>query len=241
MRANWQVVVIISSMNGLIDELKRSDRRSISIVVGTDGKVIVRAPRKTPAGVIDLFVSSKQEWIESTKVKMLARKPRPQEKDILKDGLLLLGEPIRVTVTDEKSVHYDNINRILYLPNRPLPQISIILEKFYKSQARVYLSGRLNQLAAKTGYQVEKFRLSSARTRWGSCSGKGTISLNWKLLLAPKAVVDYVIIHELCHLDHMNHSPAFWKRVGTHLPDYQRHRDWLKKNGNTLTLEGIKI
>ena len=228
-------------MNGLIDELKRSDRRSISIVVGTDGKVIVRAPRKTPVGVIDLFVRSKKEWIESTKIKVLARKTKLQERDILKDGLLLLGEPIRVTIVDEKFVHYDNINRVLYLPHCSLPQISIILEKFYKSQARSYLGGRLNELAAQNGFRVEKFRLSSARTRWGSCSEKGTISLNWKLLFAPKSVVDYVIIHELCHLDFMNHSPAFWKRVGSHLPDYQRHRDWLEKNGNTLTLEGIKI
>jgi len=228
-------------MYELIDELKRSDRRSISIVVGTDGKVIVHAPRKMSLGVIELFVLLKKEWIETSRTKMMAGTPTVDEKDILKDGLTLLGEPVRVVIADGKSVRYDSINRVMKIPRLTIPQITLTLEKFYKSQARSYLSRRLNELASQTGYRVEKFRLSSARTRWGSCSAKGTISLNWRLILAPKSVVDYVIIHELSHLDHMNHSPAFWNRVRSHLPGYQGYRDWLKKNGKTLTLEGIKI
>lgn len=82
----------------------------------------------------------------------------------------------------------------------------------------------------------EKLRISSARTRWGSCSAKGTISLTWRLVMAPPEILDYVIVHELAHLKVKNHSSAFWKVVETYLPGYQNQRKWLKQNGHTLDL-----
>lgn len=228
-------------MNELIDEIKRSDRRSISIVVETDGKVVVRAPKHLSMVYIEGFIRSKQDWIIVTRNKMRVRKAQTQEREILKEGLPLFGEQIRVELIESRSARFDDKANVLQLPVLSRQQTIKILEKFYKNQARSYLSDRLKSLATQLGYQVGRFRLSSAKTRWGSCSGKGTISLNWKLALAPISVVDYVIVHELCHLAQMNHSSAFWERLGTHIPNYQAHRDWLKKNGKTLTLEGIKI
>ena len=95
-------------------------------------------------------------------------------------------------------------------------------------KARKYLPYRLEYLAKKHGYRFERCRLSHANTRWGSCSSNGTISLNIGLMKLPEALRDYVILHELAHLNHMNHSSAFWAEVGAHDPRYKEHRKKLK-------------
>jgi len=97
-----------------------------------------------------------------------------------------------------------------------------------KKKARKYLTQRLQELASANGFTYEKIRISSARTRWGSCSMKGTISLNIALMTLPKHLSDYVILHELTHTDYMSHSPDFWKRVGEVCPNYKKHRKDLK-------------
>jgi predicted metal-dependent hydrolase len=90
--------------------------------------------------------------------------------------------------------------------------------------------------AAQHGFQPGRIRITSARTRWGSCSSKGTLSFTWRLVMAPLEVVDYVVIHELAHLRVKNHSQVFWDSVAALMPDYKRHVTWLKKNGRFLTL-----
>jgi len=111
-----------------------------------------------------------------------------------------------------------------------------LFQKLYRKLARAYLRRRLEQLARLNGFNFKKFRLSSARTRWGSCSAKGTISLTWRLILAPPEIIDYVIIHELAHTREKNHSRAFWNLVAKHLPDFRQRRRWLKQNGFRLNI-----
>ena len=86
------------------------------------------------------------------------------------------------------------------------------------------------------GVKCEKWTIRYMKTRWGSCSSRGNLNFNWRLMLAPPRVLDYVVVHELCHRKHMDHSPAFWQEVGNLLPDYKTLRKWLKDNGNTLIL-----
>ncbi|MBQ9984658.1 MAG: M48 family metallopeptidase [Lachnospiraceae bacterium] len=101
-----------------------------------------------------------------------------------------------------------------------------------REKARMVLTGRTEFFAGKLGVTYNKIRIGSQRTRWGSCSSKGTISYNWKLILMPEAVRDYVVVHELCHLLEMNHSPQFWKVVEEIIPNYKEYRRWLKENGS---------
>ncbi len=116
----------------------------------------------------------------------------------------------------------------------------LALEKRYKEAAREYIPKRADYyLAAYPDLFPRCYSRISVReqkTRWGSCSSKGTLSFNWKLMLAPPAILDYVIVHELCHLAHMNHSAGFWSCVAAILPDYKERRKWLKDHGNELTL-----
>lgn len=103
-----------------------------------------------------------------------------------------------------------------------------------RKQFSPYLVKRTHELAQQFGFDVKKIVIREQSTRWGSCSSTGTLSLNWRLLLAPTVVSDYVIIHELCHIKEMNHSKSFWALVAQFMPDYKRHKLWLKVNGREI-------
>lgn len=108
------------------------------------------------------------------------------------------------------------------------------LVRRYRKAATEYIPKRVDYYLTLTGGHYERITIREQKTRWGSCSSNGTLSFNWRLMLAPPRVLDYVIVHELCHLTHMNHSKAFWDAVEKVMPDYREYRLWLKNNGSTL-------
>lgn len=110
------------------------------------------------------------------------------------------------------------------------------LEKRYIDAAREYFPKRAAYFLPLTGGSFNRITVRDQKTRWGSCSARGTLSFNWRLMLAPPAVLDYVVVHELCHLTHMDHSKAFWSLVESVCPNYRAHRKWLKEHGQELIL-----
>lgn len=104
--------------------------------------------------------------------------------------------------------------------------------RILREQAREILTEKTNVYVQQLGVSYNKIRIGNQTTRWGSCSSKGTISYNWKLVLMPEAIMDYVVVHEVCHLKEMNHSSQFWQLVSRVLPDYEQRRAWLKQHGN---------
>ncbi len=134
--------------------------------------------------------------------------------------------------------HYLNI--MAKKNSRPHYDLSAVqqaaLEKRYKDAAKEYFPKRVAYFQPLTGGTYHRIAIRDQKTRWGSCSSKGTLSFNWRLMLAPPSVLDYVVVHELCHLTHMNHSAAFWAHVESVYPDYRIARKWLKEHGNELTL-----
>lgn len=111
------------------------------------------------------------------------------------------------------------------------------LEKRYRNAARLQFESRVAYYHPLTGGHFTSITVRDQKTRWGSCSSRGTLSFNYRLIFAPSTVLDYVVVHELCHLTHMNHSKDFWNMVGTILPDYKSCRKWLRDHGHELTLE----
>ena len=111
---------------------------------------------------------------------------------------------------------------------------TLALEKRYRDAAKDYIPKRVEYYHQFTGGRYTKITIRDQKTRWGSCSSNGTLSFSFRLMMAPPRVLDYVVVHELCHLTHMNHSKEFWNMVQTILPDYKEHRKWLKENGHTL-------
>lgn len=116
----------------------------------------------------------------------------------------------------------------------------LALEKKYRIAAKTYIPQRVAYYTEHYDYLIRRdyssITIRDQKTRWGSCSSRGTLSFNWRLMLAPLNILDYVIVHELCHLTHMNHSKDFWNCVETILPDYKERRKWLKEHGHELTL-----
>lgn len=113
----------------------------------------------------------------------------------------------------------------------------IRLEAIYREAAKEYFPKRVYHFAHILGVSYGNITIRDQKTRWGSCSSKGNLSFNWRLILAPPNVLDYVVVHELCHRKEMNHSPKFWALVESVMPDYKQYRKWLKENGNKLTLQ----
>lgn len=124
--------------------------------------------------------------------------------------------------------------------NRPVSDLTdtqrAALEKRYIDAAKEYFPKRVAYFHQFTGGTYNRITIRDQKTRWGSCSARGTLSFNWRLMLAPPAILDYVVVHELCHLTHMDHSPAFWQAVEEVCPDYRTARKWLKDHGQELVL-----
>lgn len=110
------------------------------------------------------------------------------------------------------------------------------LERWYRRMARVEIAAKLDRACEITENSYARLTIRDQRTRWASCSQSGTMSFSWRLLLAPEAVVDYVVWHEVCHLEQMDHSRKFWALVAHHCPDYRAHAAWLRANAATLAL-----
>ncbi|HEX4364210.1 MAG TPA: SprT family zinc-dependent metalloprotease, partial [Solirubrobacteraceae bacterium] len=113
---------------------------------------------------------------------------------------------------------------------------SVAIERWYRRAAAKEIAPRLDVAAQTLGTTYSALSIRGQRTRWGSCSARGAMSFNWRLLLAPEAVLDYVVWHEACHLRVMDHSPVFWALVRRHCPGYEEQRRWLRRHGATLVL-----
>ena len=224
-------------MSVQIDEFIRARRRTISIQVRPDGQVVVRAPLRVAEKVVRAFVESKAGWIERKKAEAAKYVPAPAKQ--FKDGerFLLLGReiPLRVAVSQRAAL---SLADEFVLSQRALPNAAAVFEKWYKAYALEVLNERVKLYAARHGFAPGRIRITSARTRWGSCSSTGTLSFTWRLVMAPLDVVDYVVIHELAHLKVKNHSKIFWGSVAALMPDYKRRMAWLKANRHLMTLVG---
>ena len=112
-----------------------------------------------------------------------------------------------------------------------------VMDRRYRQAAREYFTKRCAHYHQFTGGCYRRITIRDQKTRWGSCSSTGTLSFNYRLMFAPPRVLDYVVVHELCHLTHMNHSREFWNLVSAVMPDYQKYKAWLKEHGQELNIE----
>ena len=218
-----------------VDRIIRSKRKTLAIVVKPDGSILVRAPLRASNAVIQGFIEKHQDWIEKHRAKALAAVPPPARQYVPGEMFLYLGTayPLELVAGAREPLHLDGMFK---LAASRQPQAAQVFERWYREQARQVLAERVEFLAHQYDFQYQGIRITSARTRWGSCSATGALSFSWRLILAPHSVVDYVVIHELVHTVVQNHSKKFWHRVGTILPEYQQHRKWLREHGRELLI-----
>ena len=221
----------------IIDRIIFSHRRTIALIIQPDGTLTVRAPQRMPERRIREFVEGHADWIHKKQVQIQAA-PSPQKKQYLDGELFLfLGKEYPLKITAYSRTRLILQENIFHISKANLPRARESFIHWYKSQARDVLSGRVSLHAQMNGFAWKQIRISSARTRWGSCSTTGNLSFTWRLVLAPLEVIDYVVIHELVHTTIKNHSPAFWHRVAEIMPGYKQQVTWLKRNGRFLSLD----
>lgn len=210
--------------------IRRSTRaRRVRVTVDPDGSVTVTLPRKAPEKAAAEAVQELAPWIARRR-RVLARAAAenartPGTLPYLGTTLHLKAEPGRTRVHRRGDT--------LLVPDRdPLPAI----ERWYRRQARVEVAPRLDAATGRAGTRYTALTIRGQRTRWASCSSTGAMSFNWRLLLAPPEILDYVVEHEVCHLEVMDHSPRFWALLASRVPDWKAHAAWLRRYGSTLTL-----
>ncbi|MGN1089385.1 MAG: M48 family metallopeptidase [Huintestinicola sp.] len=219
-------------------ELIRSSRKTLAITVDKNGKLIVRAPMKMPQETIDSFVNEKAQWIKKhTDAAEQHSYDRSSRLAVPPEALPFLGGMCPV----KNITPYGYIDGCFNLPpDTSLEELIPYLRRLYAAVAKEALVSRTRLLADRMGVQISDIKINSARTRWGSCSSQKVINLSWKLLAADPKLIDYVIVHELCHTIHMNHSPAFWEMVGSVIPDYKERRQELKSVQKILGEFGLE-
>ncbi len=210
------------------DEIIRSKRKTLSIVVDASGRLLVRAPMRCSEERIFAFLREKEGWILRKQAERKGAGIRLPGENLHGYEFLLLGERTKIQLYDEKRVAYDATARLLFLPSdKPRER----LVKWLKENAKRILSLSTKQWAEKMGANYERVTVASARTRWGSCTGDNAIRYTFRLLYCPREIIDYVVVHELSHTRQKNHSKYFWAEVERYIPDWKLRRKWLKSHG----------
>lgn len=213
--------------------LQRSARRSIGLRIDHRG-LRVGAPLRAPLRDIETLIREHGGWVLD-KLANWREQAAPARFAVVDGATLeLLGSPqrLRILPGGRAGARFSAGEIQLALP--PAADPARVLEAALRERARALFSERLAHFAPVLGVATPPLRLSSARTRWGSCSARGNIALNWRLILLPPAIVDYVVCHELAHLKEMNHSPRFWSVVERLCPDWQALRKELRQRGRQL-------
>lgn len=206
--------------------LQRSNRKTLVVCV-SNGEIIVKAPNKTPIARIEKFLADKALWITkkvneyNAKTAMLA--PVTNGTSALYHGMLL---PIVPTTTAKACIN----GNILYLPVKydTAEKRDKAIAALYKKLAQAELADRLYKLSAATRLSYSGFALTNAKTQWGNCDGKCSIRLNWRLVMLDDELVNYIMIHELCHTSYHDHSAQFWALVQKFMPNYKAVKKRLK-------------
>jgi predicted metal-dependent hydrolase len=234
------VTAIPKEVLGLRVEVVRSIRRTAGLhIVGTD--LQVRVPEHLEDQRVAEILKQKRPWIRS-KVAELQRVPPHRSKELVSgETFPYLGRNYRLKVQEGHQVGVCLSGGYLRATIRPTEhnetqelRIQQYLQSWYRSRALERLQDKTHRYAQQIGVSPAGISVRNFKSRWGSCDKKGKVVFNWNIIKAPHSIVDYVVIHELCHLIHPNHSKVFWELVGRHDASYPEHRQWLRKTGAGL-------
>ncbi len=216
-------------------EVIRTDRKR-SAFIYLDGEVVkVRVPKTLSDNQIRDIISKKTPWIR-TKLKEQSERPTVEPKEFVSgESFSYLGRNYRLKIIKGASPSLKLKNGCLQMTVSNADKISgaavrHLLISWYRGQAKLRLVEKTNRLAKIVGVIPNSISIKDYKSRWGSCSVKGDIIYNWRIILAPHRIVDYVVIHELCHILEHNHSSKYWKQVERYVHDWKERREWLKNN-----------
>lgn len=220
-----------------IDQIIRSNRKTISLELKRDGVLVVRAPTFASRGQIEELVNLKASWIRK-KQNLLRQQSSeaPAKQFISGEEYLYLGEHYPLEIVKEQTAPLILQDKF-YLAEKSRNEAKLVFTKWYRKQASLFIKKLVERRALQNGFSYKLIRITSAKKRWGSCGPKGSLNFSWRMIMAPPYVIEYVVVHELVHLKIKNHSKTYWDEVRKLIPGYRLHRSWLKENGYRLTLD----
>lgn len=210
-------------------------RRTLALELRADGALTVAVPRGLGLATIRDFVASRQRWIEAKRALLAESRPAPV---VFQNGTRLpfLGTELILQLSSDGRVRpacRRECDQLLVTAMQE-EKLRRAIEGWYRRSAAEHLQARVAHFAPQVGRQPRRIAVRAQRSRWGSCSARGTLSFNWRLLQADAEILDYVVVHELCHLLVPNHSPRFWAEVARVLPDHAERRAALRRFGRAL-------
>ncbi|MFW6030295.1 MAG: M48 family metallopeptidase [Halanaerobiales bacterium] len=225
-------------------DIVKTDRKTMGIIVDPDEGVIVRSPKNVSEGKIEEVVKKKSSWILQKLDKIGEIKPAPTPLEFMSgEKLMYLGRRYRLKVKnhDKKKLKF-KFYQGKFIVKEPADldnRIEAIRDKviaWYRERADEKIKERVNKYKEKVGLEPSNVKIKEQKKRWGSCSSKDNLNFNWKLIMAPMSIVDYIVVHELVHLKHSNHSRDFWRTLEAVIDDYEARQEWLRVNGRQLNL-----
>lgn len=234
---------LLDTFDGAPITVRRTRRKNSIEISIRDGKVNVLAPQRVPEGEIRALIAAKQSWIRA-KLQRQAALPQVAAREFV-DGerFLFLGEayPLRVLDGPKANAELEQGTFVVHArraqtQERRARSIRAAFLRWYKAEAAALFADRTDHFARLMGAAPRRISFRDYKSMWGKCTGGGEITYNWKLVMAPPEIADYVVVHELAHLHHLNHSKDFWRCVEAVIPDHKARRKWLKDYGQALVI-----
>ncbi len=236
-RNNSQTHTIQS--DGFEVTIVRTDRKKSATIKVKDGVVSITTPKRAALTDIESMIAKKSNWIKKQLLRQNDAKEQLNRSYNEGEKLFYRGEQLTLIFqNNQKEIAIIKGEQLLLSANieRSPENIRTIISDHFKKLAEKILIEKTELYAGRIGVGYKAIRVKSYKSRWGSCSTKGVISYNWRIIIAPDPVLDYIIIHELCHLIEHNHSPRFWALVEQFSPCYKQDRNWLCENGLLLDI-----
>lgn len=242
---NTKVCNILLGSRELQYLLTRSSRKTVGITIEKGGTVKVTSPLRVSEAYINELLQKKSNWILKKLSEIELRAGKTIKNKVFEAGERFYYQgkeyKLKVVVSNDKindKVKLEDEYIVLALPKSiEADKVKNILKLWYIDQFKLLIQEKVKYYSLIIGVNPQRITIREQKTRWGSCSTKGNINLNWKLIMAPIEMLDYVVIHELCHLREMNHSRDFWMHVEKFFPQHKKCRAWLKENGYLLSIE----
>lgn len=217
-------------------------RTSMGISIDYYGNVDVQAPKGTPVEAVLPVLEAKWEWIQQASKEMKERLLGPKEKAYVHDErFLYLGNDYPIEITQDSNLKKDKVvlkegTLHIYVQQPEDEKIKRALRRFYSRQCKALVEKRIQFYQSNFKTKPRSIRITDSSRTWGTCDSNLQLTFNWKLAMAPLEVIDYVVVHEMCHMVHLNHDRSFWRLVGRIIPDYKERENWLAVSSWKMTV-----
>jgi predicted metal-dependent hydrolase len=223
-------------------DIKYKNRKSFGITIDNYGNVEVQAPKGTPIEKVLQLLEEKWEPIQQKLKEMQERMQGPQKK-VYEHGesFLYLGKTYPIRVFQDTNITQDHVvfegdKLHIYVKQLDDEKVKQTLKRFYYKQCKALVEKSISIYQSNFKTKPRSIRISDSKSTWGTCDSRLQLTFNWRLAMAPQEVIDYVVVHEMCHMVHLNHDRSFWRLVGKMMPDYKEKENWLALSSWKMTV-----